>query len=77
MINGEHYQLSSTKLFTQEYYRRTNMVKQKASITLNEDVMKAVKEAKGTIPFAVFVNDILWQLFCATDEQLENIDKYY
>ena len=52
------------------------MTKEKACISLDPAVKRAVQQAKGPIPLSIFVNDVLWQLFVATDEQIEAINSF-
>jgi hypothetical protein len=50
--------------------------KSSANLSLDPEVLAAVDAQRRHIPRSTFVNDVLWQLFVASDEQLERLSTY-
>jgi hypothetical protein len=48
----------------------------RTGISLLPEVMTAVDNAKGNYSRSALINDILWQVLIATDEQLESMSSY-
>lgn len=50
--------------------------KECANLSFDPEVLAAIDSQRRHIPRSTFINDIMWQLFVATDDQLESIEKY-
>jgi hypothetical protein len=50
--------------------------KEATKLTLSPCVLNAIREHKGGLSASAYVNDLLWYVLVATDDERERVDNY-